>query len=470
MRLFWRIGACGIDTRFIQRPQAAASRSPECGPGMQVAARYVSSAKGGKSLVNTSRLLPVCAAFLLGSCGSPGDGESSGRPSVAVTNGPARLIESTGAHGTWQSSGSAADDAPPAAIEVSDVAGFDEPWAMDFLPDGRLLVAEKKGRLKLVDAASGRISEVSGVPEVVYEGQGGFGDVLVHPQHADNRLIYMSYVERGEADLIGAAVASAVLVPGPDGTGGSLQDMRVVWRQEPKVAGAGHYSHRMLIDSEGKLWISSGDRKRFDPAQDLAGNLGKIVRLNSDGSVPAGNPFSDRGGVSAQIWSLGHRNVLGMAFDADGRLWAVEMGPAGGDELNLVTRGGNYGYPLVSWGNHYDGRDIPDHDTRPAFAAPAIWWDPVISPSSLMIYSGDLFPRFKGNGFITGLSSNSLVRVAFNGAQAREIARYDMGTRMRAVKQGPGGTIWLLQDGPGGRLIKLVDPEQSNPVTDAPAP
>ncbi len=178
----------------------------------------------------------------------------------------------------------------------------------------------------------------------------------------------------------------------------------------------------------------------------MSGNLGKIVRLNDDGSVPADNPFANRGGVAAQVWSLGHRNVLGLAFDANGRLWEHEMGPAGGDELNLIQRGANYGYPIVSNGDHYDGRPIPDHSTRPEFAAPKVSWTPVISPAGFVIYNGSRFPQWRGNGFIGGLSSQSLVRIEFNGETAREAARYDMGKRIREVEQGPDGALWLLED------------------------
>jgi glucose/arabinose dehydrogenase len=191
----------------------------------------------------------------------------------------------------------------------------------------------------------------------------------------------------------------------------------------------------------------------------MQSNMGKILRLNDDGSVPKDNPFADQGGVTAQIWSLGHRNPLGIAFDSSGRLWENEMGPAGGDELNLITRGANYGYPVVSNGDHYDGRRIPDHDTRSDFKAPATWWTPVISPSSLIFYSGDEFPQWKGSAFIGGLSSQALVRVEINGEQAREAERFAMGNRIRAVKQGPDGALWLLEDernGSGGRLLKLT--------------
>jgi glucose/arabinose dehydrogenase len=235
----------------------------------------------------------------------------------------------------------------------------------------------------------------------------------------------MSYAEAGDGDTRGAAVARAKLQLHGSG-GAALADLQVIWRQVPKVDGGGHYSHRIAFGPDGYLWISSGDRQKFDPAQDMQANLGKILRLNDDGSVPVDNPFADGGGVTAQIWSLGHRNPLGLAFDARGRLWNVEMGPMGGDELNLVQRGANYGYPIVSNGNHYDGTDIPDHPTRPEFNAPAVFWNPVISPSSLMFYSGSEFPQWRGDAFIGGLSSQSIVRIEFDGDSAREAERFEM--------------------------------------------
>ncbi len=347
------------------------------------------------------------------------------------------------------------------AFVATPVAQFREPWAMTFLPDGRLLVTEKKGALKLVDVASGRAGDIVGIPRIAYGGQGGFGDVILHPRFAENQTVYVSYSEPGEGSTNGAAVARAKLVL--EGDGGRLDGLTVIWRQVPKVSSRGHWGHRLAFGPDGKLWITSGERQQFTPAQDMKGNLGKIVRLNEDGSVPGDNPFVSQGGVTAQIWSLGHRNPLGIAFDAQGRLYVHEMGPRGGDELNLIEKGANYGYPVVSNGDHYDGRSIPDHDTRPEFRAPLVTWTPVISPAGFIIYSGKMFPDWTGNGFIGGLSSQSLVRVEFgpDGQTAREAQRFDMGKRIREVEQGPDGALWLLEDernGSGGRLLKLTAP------------
>ena len=361
---------------------------------------------------------------------------------------------------------SGTDSAAPVRIGNSfvatPVASFQEPWAMVFLPDGRLLVTEKKGALKLLDVESKRTGDIAGVPKIAYGGQGGFGDVILHPQFAGNSIVYVSYSEPGdgqkEGNTSGAAVARARLALDNSG-GGKLEDFKVIWRQVPKVASRGHWGHRMAFGPDGKLWITSSERQQFTPAQDMKSNLGKIVRLNEDGSVPADNPFYAQGGVTAQIWSLGHRNLLGIAFAPDGRLYTHEMGPQGGDELNVIEKGANYGYPIVSNGDHYGGRDIPDHVTRPEFRAPLVSWTPVISPAGFIIYSGKAFPDWNGNGFIGGLSSESLVRVEFAGGGAREAQRFDMGRRIREVEQGPDGAIWLLEDQrnrSGGRLLKLT--------------
>lgn len=339
------------------------------------------------------------------------------------------------------------------AFVATSVAEFREPWAMEFLPDGRLLVTERRGALKLHSLDTGRASDVTGVPSVVYGGQGGLGDVVLHPDFERNGLVYLSYAEAGERGTAGAAVARARLALDASG-GGALQDLAVIWRQTPKVDGRGHYGHRIAFGPDGLLYVSSGERQKFEPAQDMQGNLGKIVRLTEDGRPAADNPFAAQGGVAAEVWSLGHRNPLGLAFDGNGQLWNVEMGPRGGDELNRVERGANYGYPIVSNGDHYSGASIPDHPTRPEFAAPAVFWNPSISPSSLAFYSGSEFPQWRGNAFIGGLSSESLIRIELGPGGAREADRFPMRERIRAVEQGPDGALWLLED--SGRLLRLT--------------
>ena len=357
-------------------------------------------------------------------------------PTAAASAAPASVVETL------------------APFEMQTLLTFRHPWAMAVLPDNQLLVTEKSGKLWWADPKTGQKQAITGVPAVVDAGQGGLGDVVLHPDFVHNQWIYLSYAEAGEVHTQGAAVARARLQMDELG-GGRLSEVTVVWRQTPKVTGNGHYGHRLLFDRDGMLWISSSERQKFTPAQDMGSNLGKIVRLHDDGRVPEDNPFANQGGVAAQVWSLGHRNVLGMAFDEQGRLWANEMGPKGGDELNLIEKGGNYGYPIVSNGDHYSGRVIPDHNTRPEFIAPKISWTPVISPSSVLFYQGKQFPAWQGQLLMGGLSSKALVRVAINGDQAEEVGRYDMGERIRAVAQGQNGEVWLLEDGRAGRLLQL---------------
>lgn len=289
-------------------------------------------------------------------------------------------------------SNEASDGERPFTTKV--VGNFDQPWAMTFLPDGRLLVTEKKGRLKIFTPSTGASIDVQGIPRVVDAGQGGFGDVVLDPAFATTKLVYLSWVEAGPNGTSGAAVGRAKLFENNGAAG--LDGLQVLWRQTPKVHGDGHFSQRIAFSPDGQfMFIGSGERQKFDPAQDMKVNLGKIVRLRADGSVPPDNPFADRGGVAAQIWSLGHRNILGLAFDAKGRLWEQEMGPKGGDEINLIKKSANYGYPIVSNGDHYSGEPIPDHSTRPEFEEPKLWWNPSISPAGLMIYSGNAFPNGK---------------------------------------------------------------------------
>lgn len=359
------------------------------------------------------------------------------------------------------------------SIRIERLATLEFPWGLAALPDGRILVTEKPGRLRIWE--NGQLSgPVQGVPSVVYRGmsdQGGLLDVKADPNFATNRLIYISYVEAepqgikipesGEmrfgpytdmTDSIvrGGAVARARL------DGNQLRDVQVIWRQIPKTAGRGHFGNRLVFAPDGKLFITSGERMRFDPAADLRSNLGKVVRINADGSIPADNPFVGRDTARGDVWSFGHRNILAAAFDATGRLWAFEMGPLGGDELNLVQRGRNYGWPFVSNGDNYAGPSIPDHATRPDLAAPVRTWTPVIAPSGALFYTGATFPAWRGSAIVGGLATQSLIRLQLDGERVGTEERLFMGRRIRDVAQAPNGAILVIVDDKNGDLLRLT--------------
>lgn len=339
------------------------------------------------------------------------------------------------------------------SYRVEKVATFDEPWAMTELADGRLLITERRGKLKLYDPSSSQSIDILGVPPVAYGGQGGLGDIALHPDYKNNHQIYLSYAEKGNGGY-GAVVVRGEL--NLQEKNPRIRNIKRIWEQVPKVSGQGHYAHRMLFGKDGKLWISSGERQKFDPAQDMKSNLGKVIRLNDDGSVVADNPFTQQGEIGKQVWSLGHRNPLGIAFDHKDQLWVVEMGPKGGDELNLIHKGENYGYPIVSNGDHYSGKEIPDHVTRPEFKAPEISWTPVISPSNLVFYQKQLFPQWTNKALIGGLSSEAIIVVDTDSKPVREIQRLNMKQRIRDIYPAHDGSIWVLEDGKNAGLLRLL--------------
>jgi glucose/arabinose dehydrogenase len=335
-----------------------------------------------------------------------------------------------------------------APFTVTQVATFDSPWALAFLPGSGVpltnmaLVTEKAGKLWLIDVTNGRKQEVAGVPRVHVEGQGGLAEVVAHPDFAGNHRIYLSFPEAGPRGTSGAAVGYGTLVLGQGQP--RLEGFKIIWRQEPKVSGGNHYSERIAFAPDKTMFVSSGERFKFDPAQDANSDLGKVIHLTGEGQR-----------IGGRFHTLGHRNVLGLAFAPDGRLWATEMGPRGGDELNLILARRNYGWPRASYGSHYDGRDIPDDHKGRGFEEPKVWWNPSVSPGSLLIYSGDLFPAWKGDALIGALSGQALIRVDIAGDQARKADQWDMGARIRAVDQGPRGEVYLLEDGADGRLLRL---------------
>jgi len=365
-------------------------------------------------------------------------------------------------------------------VNVERLARLEFPWAMAFMPDHRLLITEKPGRLRIY--SDGKLSEpIKGVPKVTYRGQAGLLDVKIDPDFAKNKLVYFFYTEAAEVQPENAKpLPDPRLGKSPDKTDGTLKggavargkfendelhDMTVIWRQVPKTIGLGHYGGRLVFAPDGKLFITSGERQRFEPAQDLSVNLGKIVRINSDGSIPSDNPFVSQKDARPDIWSLGHRNPLGAIINpVSKQLWVHEMGPAGGDEVNIIERGKNYGWPTVSNGDNYDGTPIPRHPTHPEFAPPIWSWNPAISPAGLIFYNGSLFPNWRGNLLLGGLSSKSLILLTLDGDRAKSEERIAMNRRIREVIEAPDGAVLLLTDAKEADLLRLTPGDSTAPT------
>jgi glucose/arabinose dehydrogenase len=323
------------------------------------------------------------------------------------------------------------------------------PWGMDFLPDGRLLVTERPGRLRILQR-DGRLSQpLAGTPEVFARGQGGMLDVAVDPEFAKNRLVDLSFSEPGSG---GASTALGRGRLAED----RIEGFQVIFRQEPKVSGPNHFGSRIVFAPDGKLFLTTGERYKFEPAQDVSSHLGKIIRINRDGSTPQDNPLLRVPGAKPEIWSYGHRNIQAAAINPQtGALWVAEMGPRGGDELNVPEPGRNYGWPLVSWGTHYDGTDIPNPPTRPDLADAIKQWTPVISPSGMIFYTGNLFPTWRGNALIGSLSRRGLVRIGVSASNVTGEEIIPLGARIRDVEQGPDGAVYLLTDHQDGHVLRL---------------
>jgi len=307
--------------------------------------------------------------------------------------------------------------------------------------------------------ASGRLGTVSeGLPEIAYGGQGGLGDLEFSPDYESSGTVYLSWAKGEPGKATRAAVGRGRLVC-EEHDSCRIEGLTQIWEQSRDGARTGHYSHRIAFSPDGgHLFISSGDRQEISPAQDLSNTLGTVVRLNLDGTPAADNPFASRGAPTDQIWSYGHRNVLGLAFDAQGQLWEIEHGPKGGDELNRVDRGANYGWPVRSDGVHYNADPIPDHSSDDGFAKPAISWDPVIAPGGMIFYTGDMFADWQDQLLVANLATTSISRIVTNAAanSATEEARYDFPRRLRDIAQAPDGAIWVIEDKEGGRLLRLT--------------
>jgi glucose/arabinose dehydrogenase len=364
----------------------------------------------------------------------------------------AALIIEPAAHAESINAGGHAESATrPFAARA--VATFDTPWAIAFLPDGRMLVTEKPGRIFVVSQSGTKIT-VGNVPAVAAGGQNGLLDIAAAPDFATSSRIYFTYVEPGDS---GSRLVLARAVLSLTGDGAALTDRAVIWRQAP-AGGGGQPGGIIAFDPSGAhLFLTVGDRMQPSSAQDPSQARGKLLRLNLDGSTPPDNPHTAEGGIRAETWTTGHRNPYGLAFAPDGRLWMHEMGPRGGDEFNLIEPDRNYGWPLVSNGDNYNGTPIPRHATRPEFAAPALYWTPVIAPAGLAFYEGAMFPQWRGSALIGGLRVRALIRVSFRAdGQPDETARWNMGARIRDVAVASDGAVWVIEDANPGRLLRLT--------------
>jgi len=351
--------------------------------------------------------------------------------------------------------------APPVktgqAIKVETFAkGLVHPWGMAFLPDGRLLVTERPGRLRIVGKDGTLSAPLQGIPKVYASGQGGLLDVQVGPDFVSSGLIYLSYADPRDGSRNGTSVARAKLVT--EGDGGRLDSMQVIFRQEPSYASSGHFGSRIVFTRDGSLFVTLGERfSARDEAQNPANHLGKLVRIMPDGAPYAGNPKKD--GWRPEIWSIGHRNVQGAALNpATGKLWTIEHGARGGDEINIPEAGKNYGWPVISYGRNYDFTKIGVGTHKDGMEQPLYYWDPSIAPSGAVFYTGDRFPEWKGNLFVGALAGQALHRLVLDGEKVvgEEKLLADLGERIRDVRSGPDGALWLLTDNPQGRVLRVV--------------
>jgi len=338
-------------------------------------------------------------------------------------------------------------------VEVSVVTdGLSHPWGLAFLPGGDILITERGGTLRVVRDGKVLRDPVAGLPPIDQHGQGGLLDVTLHPDFAENRLVYLSYAGRGD-DGYSTEVLRGRL------EGDALTNVEVIFRAAPRTDGKRHFGSRLLFGRDGKLYVSLGDRGDRPSAQDLSSHNGSLLRLNPDGSVPADNPFVGRDGAQPEIWTYGNRNMQGMALRANGQIWTHEHGPQGGDEVNLMRPAVNYGWPVITNGRNYGiGTKIGEGEEKPGMAQPAHTWVPSIAPSGMAFYNGDAFPAWKGDLFVGSLKFGLLVRLTLNGDEivAEERMLDDAYGRIRAVAEGPDGLLWLLTDERNGELLKLT--------------
>jgi len=335
--------------------------------------------------------------------------------------------------------------------------GLVHPWGMAFLPDGRLIVTERPGRLRLI-GKDGKVSPpLANVPAVVAGRQGGLLDVALSPDFASSSLVYISYAELREDGGSATTVARARLVSAGDSA--RLDDLKVIFRQQPSALGLQHFGSRLAFAPDGNLFVALGERYQPAKAQDLGSHYGKVVRIRPDGTVPPDNPFAGKAGARPEIWSYGHRNVQAAAIHpASGKLWTVEHGARGGDEVNIPLRGRNYGWPVITYGVDYTGLRIGEGTAKAGMEQPVYYWDPSIAPSGMAFYTGSLFPEWKGSLFVGALRARALHRLILDGERivGEEVLLGDLGERIRDVRSGPDGGLWLLTDSADGRVLRLV--------------
>jgi aldose sugar dehydrogenase len=344
------------------------------------------------------------------------------------------------------------------AVTVETIAkGLEHPWGLQFLPDGRMLVTERPGRLRLVSRDGTLSPPVAGVPPVAAVGQGGLLDVALDPAFQSNQRIYFTFAEPRRAGNSHTSVARARLVI--EGTGARLEDLTIIFRQEPGVGGGLHFGSRIAFARDGKLFVALGERYQRNEAQNKRSHLGKVIRIDTDGKVPSDNPFADGREALAEIWSTGHRNAQAASIHpVTGKLWLVEHGPRGGDEVNIPDKGKNYGWPVIGYGIDYSGAIIHEGTSKTGMEQPIYYWVPSIAPSGMAFYTGDAVPAWKGNLFVGALAGQHLARLVLDGERVvgEERLLTDLGERIRDVRMGPDGALWLLTDHPQGRILRVV--------------